>query len=187
MKNNKDIHNHLVTIHHLISRLKSILNLDGSSPRQMWNGNQQQQQQQYVSPIPTRLDYSNQTQRLPPRQSSQYTQPMNTTVSTNNCKTKQQQKKSLSTLLSFLVQSNDRWMNMPWTDPAIISLGNKLDPQTSSHWSTTPQSSTLSSGNNLIPNARWSQQQPPPQSNMLTNRIYMPYSTTSGVDDGSRS
>jgi hypothetical protein len=81
-------------------------------------------------------------------------------------------------------------MNLPWTDPAIISLGNKLDPQTSSQWSTTPQSSTLSSGNNLMPHARWSQQQqppPPPQSHMLTNGIYMPYSTTSGVDDGSRS
>jgi hypothetical protein len=93
-------------------------------------------------------------------------------------------------LLFFSVQSNDRWMNLPWTDPAIISLGNKLDPQTSSQWSTTPQSSTLSSGNNLIPNARWSQQhQPsqPSQSHMLTNGIYMPYSTTSGVDDGSRS
>ena len=96
-------------------------------------------------------------------------------------------------LLFFSVQSNDRWMNLPWTDPAIISLGNKLDPQMSSQWSTTtPQSSTLSSGNNLIPNARWShhpQHQPTPQSqsHLLTNGIYMPYSTTSGVDDGSRS
>jgi hypothetical protein len=74
-------------------------------------------------------------------------------------------------------------MNLPWTDPAIISLGNKLDP-TSSQWSTTTQSS----GTNLITNARWSQpQQQQSQSHMLINGIYMPYSTTSGVDDGNRS
>lgn len=87
----------------------------------------------------------------------------------------------------MLVQSNDRWMNLPWTDPAIISLGNKLDPM-SSQWPTTTQSSTLSSGTNLISNPRWSQQQQQQsQNHMLTNGIYMPYSTTSGVDDGSRS
>jgi len=68
-------------------------------------------------------------------------------------------------------------MNLPWTDPAIISLGNKLDP-TSSQWS----------GTNLISNPRWSQQQQQQSQNrMLTNGIYLPYSTTSGVDDGSRS
>jgi len=73
-------------------------------------------------------------------------------------------------------------MNLPWTDPAIISLGNKLEP-TPSQWSTTTQLS----GNNLISNPRWSQQQQQQQSHMLTNGIYMPYSTTSGIDDGSRS
>jgi hypothetical protein len=75
-------------------------------------------------------------------------------------------------------------MNLPWTDPAIISLGNKVEP-TPSQWSTTTQSSPLSSGNNLISNPRWSQQQQ--QTHLLTNGMYMPYSTTSGVDDGSRS
>jgi hypothetical protein len=57
----------------------------------MWNGNQQQQQQ-YVSQIPTRLDFSNQIQqqqRLPSRQSSQYSS--NNTVPTNNCKIKKNQ------------------------------------------------------------------------------------------------
>ena len=60
--------------------------LDGSSPRQMWNGHQQ-----YVSQNPTRLDFSNQTQqqqRLPPRPSTQYSQAINNPVPTNNCKTK---------------------------------------------------------------------------------------------------
>ena len=81
-------------------------------------------------------------------------------------------------------------MNLPWTDPAIISFGTKLDP-TPSQWSTTTQSqgsSTLSSGTNLIPTTRWSQQQSTPsQSHMITNGIYSPYSTTSRVDDGNRS
>jgi hypothetical protein len=66
----------------------------------MWNGNQQQQQQQYVSHVPVRLDFTNQIQqqqqqRPPLRQSSpssQYSQPItntyssNSTVTTNNCK-----------------------------------------------------------------------------------------------------
>ena len=73
-------------------------------------------------------------------------------------------------------------------------IRNKLDP-TPSQWSTTTQSqgsSTLSSGNNLIPTTRWSQQQHRQQStqsqpHMITNGIYSPYSTTSGVDDGNRS
>jgi hypothetical protein len=53
----------------------------------MWNGNQH-----YVSQNPTRLDFSNQIpqqqqqQRLPPRQSTQYSQAINNTVPTNNCK-----------------------------------------------------------------------------------------------------
>jgi len=77
--------------------LKKLLIVDGSSPRQMWNGNQQQ----YPPQIPTRLDYSNQIQqqqqRLPPRQSSpspKYSQAINntyssnSTVNTNNCKRK---------------------------------------------------------------------------------------------------
>ncbi|CAF3915495.1 unnamed protein product [Rotaria sordida] len=163
------------------------LPFNGSSPRQNWNGNQQQQQQQqYVPQISNRLDFSNQIQqqqRLPHRQlspSSQYSQAINNTYSSN------------STVTTNNLQSNDRWMNLPWTDPAIISLGNKLDT-TPSQWSTTMQSqgsSTLPSGNNLMSNARWSQQQQQPQSqttHMLTNGMYMPYSTTSGVDDGSRS
>lgn len=89
---------------------------------------------------------------------------------------------------SLVVSSNDRWMNASWTDPAIISLGNKLEtmpPQ----WSATMQtqgSSALSSGNNLMVNSRWSQQQQS-HSHMLTNGIYLPYSTGSGIDDGSRS
>ncbi len=81
-------------------------------------------------------------------------------------------------------------MNLPWTDPAIISFGNKLDT-TPSQWSTTTQSqgsSTLSSGNNLIPTTRWSQQQPAQsQTHMITNGIYSPYSTASSVDNGNRS
>jgi len=92
-----------------------------------------------------------------------------------------------------MLVSNDRWMNLPWTDPAIISFGNKLDT-TPSQWSTTTQSqgsSTLSSGNNLIPTTRWSQQhqQQPTQSqtHMITNGIYSPYSTASSVDNGNRS
>jgi hypothetical protein len=63
----------------------------------MWNGNQQQPQQQqtqYPPQISTRLDFTNQIhQRIPPRQSSpspQYSQSNNTyssnsTVTTNNC------------------------------------------------------------------------------------------------------
>lgn len=88
------------------------------------------------------------------------------------------------------VQSNDQWMNLPWTDPAIISLGNKLESTSSS---SSPQRSTstqISSGNNLIPNRRWTPQSSSSSSNqshLLTNGIYMPYSTTSGIDDGSRS
>ena len=85
-KNNRDIHKHTVIIH-FSNRREIQLNLiflDGSSSRQMWNGNQEQQ---YVAPSPTRLDYSNQTQRFPPRQSPQYTQAINPSVPTNNCKT----------------------------------------------------------------------------------------------------
>ena len=69
--------------------------------------------------------------------------------------------------------TTNQWMNLPWTDPAIISLGNKLEP-ISSQWSTPTQSS----GNNLISNPRWSQ-----PTHLPSNGIYMPYSTT----DGSRS
>ena len=157
--------------------------LDGSSPRQMWNGNQQPQ---YASQMPTRLDFNNQIQqRLPPRQSSpsssQYSQSIPPSSSTNNPNTYS----SNST-----VTSNDRWINLPWTDPAIISFGTKLDSNPS-QWSTTTQSqgsSTLSSGTNLIPAARWSQHQSTQsQSHMIPNGIYSPYSTTSGVDDGNRS
>ncbi len=145
----------------------------------MWNGNQQQSQ--YTSQAPTRLDYPNQIQqRLPHRQSSpssQYSQSINN--NTNNAYS------SNST-----VTSNDRWINLPWTDPAIISFGNKLEPS-SSQWSTTTQSqgsSTLSSGNNLIPTARWSQQpSTQSQSHLMSNGIYSPYSTTSSVDDTNRS
>ncbi|CAF1006502.1 unnamed protein product [Rotaria sp. Silwood1] len=155
------------------------LPFNGSSPRQIWNGNQQP----YGSQISNRLDFSNQIQqqRLPhtqPSPSSQYSQAINNTYSSN------------STVTTNNLPSNDRWINLPWTDPAIISLGNKLDT-TPSQWSTTMQSqgsSPLSSGNNLMANSRWSQQQQQQQSqHMLTNGMYMPYSTTSGVDDGSRS
>ncbi|CAF3016204.1 unnamed protein product [Rotaria sp. Silwood2] len=165
------------------------LPFNGSSPRQIWNGNQQQQQ--YGSQISNRLDFSNQIQqqqqqqqqRLPHRQpspSSQYSQAINNTYSSNSTVT--------------TIPSNDRWINLPWTDPAIISLGNKLDT-TPTQWSTTMQSqgsSALSSGNNLMANSRWSQQQQQQQqqqsqTHMLTNGMYMPYSTTSGIDDGSRS
>jgi hypothetical protein len=152
----------------------------------MWNGNQQ-----YPSQIPTRLDFSNQIQqqRLPSRQSSsQYSQPINNTVTTNTRKTKIN--KPIIHRFNKLVPQNDRWINLPWTDPAIISHGNKLDTTSTSQWSTNTQSqgsSTISSGNNLMSNPRWSQQQQQPQSHMLTNGIYMPYSTTSGVDDGNRS
>jgi hypothetical protein len=145
----------------------------------MWNGNQQQPQ--YASKISTRLDFTNPIQqRLPSRQSSsQYSQSINNNNTNNNTYS------SNST-----VTNNDRWVNLPWTDPAIISFGNKLDP-TPSQWSTTTQSqgsSTLSSGNNLIPTPRWSQQQSAQsQSHMIPNGIYSPYSTTSGVDDGNRS
>jgi len=80
-------------------------------------------------------------------------------------------------------------MNLPWTDPAIISFGNKLDT-TPSQWSTTTQSqgsSTLSSGNNLMSTTtRWSQHQST-QSHMIPNGMYSPYSTTSGLDDGNSS
>jgi hypothetical protein len=156
------------------------ISFNGSSPRQMWNGNQQQPQ--YASKISTRLDFTNPIQqRLPSRQSSsQYPQSINNNNNTNN-----NTYSSNST-----VTNNDRWINLPWTDPAIISFGNKLDP-TPSQWSTTTQSqgsSTLSSGNNLIPTTRWSQQQTiQSQSHMIPNGIYSPYSTTSGVDDGNRS
>ncbi|CAF3535966.1 unnamed protein product [Rotaria sp. Silwood1] len=159
------------------------LPFNGSSPRQIWNGNQQP----YGSQISNRLDFSNQIQqqRLPhtqPSPSSQYSQAINNTYSSN------------STVTTNNLPSNDRWINLPWTDPAIISLGNKLDT-TPSQWSTTMQSqgsSPLSSGNNLMANSRWSQQQQQQQQSqlqphMLTNGMYMPYSTTSGVDDGSRS
>jgi hypothetical protein len=150
----------------------------------MWNGNQQPQ---YASQIPTRLDFTNQIQqRLPPRQSSpsssQYSQSITPSNSNNNTNT---YSSSNST-----VTNNDRWINLPWTDPAIISYGNKLD-STPSQWSNTTQSqgsSTLSSGNNLIPTTRWSQHQSTQsQSHMIPNGIYSPYSTTSGVDDGNRS
>ncbi|UJR13836.1 hypothetical protein I4U23_000847 [Adineta vaga] len=160
---------------------------NGLSPRQLWNNTQQppQQHQQYPTQIPTRLDFSNQIQlpsqqqqqRLPPRQSSpspQYPQAINHTYSSN------------STVTTNNLPPNDRWVNLPWTDPAIISLGNKLEP-TSSQWSTTSSqsqgSSALSSGSNLTSNPRWSQQLQTP---MFTNGMYMPYSTTSTLDDGNR-
>ena len=152
---------------------------NGSSPRQMWNGNQPTQ---YASQQSARLDYPNQIQqRLPIRQahspSSQYSQTLNH-PNTNN----------------------DRWTSPSWTDPAIISCGNKLDPTTSSssQWSSTTQSqgsSTLSSGTNLIPPIRWSQHanvsssssSSSSQSRLIPNGNYSPYSTRSGVDDANRS
>ncbi|CAF0786591.1 unnamed protein product [Rotaria sp. Silwood1] len=164
------------------------ISFNGSSPRPMWNGNQQQ----YAPQISTRLDFTNQMQqRLPPTQSSsQYSQPINN----NNNNTNNNNNYSSNSTVTTNNLSNDRWINLPWTDPAIISFGNKLDT-TSSQWSTTTQSqgsSTLSSsGNNLIPTTRWSQQQQQPstqsQTHMITNGIYSPYSTTSGVDNGNRS
>ncbi|UJR33366.1 hypothetical protein I4U23_020814 [Adineta vaga] len=164
---------------------------NGTSPRQMWNGNQQQSQ--YASQIPTRLDFSNQIQqRLPPRQSSpssQYSQSINNTNNNNS-----NNAYSSNSTVTANTMSNDRWPNLPWTDPAIISFGNKLDPTplSSSQWSTTTQSqgsSTMSSGTNLIPTSRWSQQQQSTQSqsHLIPNGIYSPYSTTSGVDNGNRS
>ncbi|CAF4556396.1 unnamed protein product, partial [Rotaria sp. Silwood2] len=84
----------------------------------------------------------------------------------------------LIAFVSILVPSNDRWINLLWTDPAIILLDNKLD--------TTPPPN----GNNLMANSRWPQQQQQQQSqtHMLTKGIcHMPYSITSGVDDGNHS
>ncbi|CAF4643552.1 unnamed protein product, partial [Rotaria magnacalcarata] len=59
--------------------------LDGSSPRQIWSGNQQQQQQslQYGSQISNQI----QQQRLPHRQPSpspQFSQAINNTYSSNS-------------------------------------------------------------------------------------------------------
>lgn len=90
--------------------------------------------------------------------------------------------------------NNQQWTNMSWTDPAILSYGNKLDPL-ASQWSLPMQSPSISSGSNLISNMRWSQQPPPaqvptpiaPQSHLLANGIYMPYSTASNLNNGSRS
>ena len=84
-------------------------------------------------------------------------------------------------------------MNLHSIDPAIISFGNKVDTAPTSQWSSTTQSqgtSALPSGNNLISTSRWSQSQSQPvqfPTHMMTNGIYAPYSTASGVDDGSRS
>lgn len=158
----------------------SFSSLDGSSSRQMWNGNQQQPQ--YPSQLPTRLDYPNQIQaRLPPRQASPSTSHYSQSIPSNNSNTYS----SNST-----ISNNDRWTNLPWTDPAIISFGNKLEPNPS-QWSPNTQSqgsSTFSSGNNLIPTARWSQHPSnQSQSHMIPNGIYSPYSATSSVDDGNRS
>ena len=92
---------------------------------------------------------------------------------------------SLSLPVSTLVLQ-DRWINMSRGDAALVSLGNKLDPMPG-QWSNTAisqGSSTLSSGNNLMSTSRWSQS--PSQPHMLTNGMYMPYSTTSTIDDGSR-
>lgn len=161
--------------------MSCILILDGVTPQPMWNGNQQQP---YHSSMSTRLDYSNQIPPFPPRPSPQYTDAINNTVPTNNRRMKQNQRfHFFDQWFWILVQSNDRWTNLPWTDPAIISLGNKLEPTSSSQRLTSTQ---LSSGNNLIPNRRWTPQ-PLSQAHLLTNGIYMPYSTTSGIDDGSRS
>ncbi|CAF1059106.1 unnamed protein product [Adineta ricciae] len=162
------------------------ITFNGSSPRQMWNNTQQpppqqQQQQHYPTQIPTRLDFPNQIQqqqRLPPRQSSpspQYPQTMNHTYSSN------------STVITNNLPANDRWVNLAWADPAIISLGNKLDP-TSSQWSNTSSQSqgpsAMPLGTNLLSNPRWSQQI---QNQMFPNGgMYMSYSATSGIDDGSR-
>ncbi|CAF3894064.1 unnamed protein product, partial [Rotaria sp. Silwood2] len=116
-----------------------------------------------------------QQQRLSHRQSlpsSQYSQAINNTYSSNSRVT------TNNSFVSILVPSNDRWINLLWTDPAIILLDNKLD--------TTPPPN----GNNLMANSRWPQQQQQQQSqtHMLTNGIcHMPYSITSGVDDGNHS
>lgn len=173
--------------------------LDGSSPRQSWNGTQQQQQppppQQYPSQIATRLDFSNQMQqpRLPPRQSSpspQYPTAMNHAYPSTSTVTNNNGQSRTAAHISFyhlprLGPLSDRWMNLPWTDPAIVSLGNKLDLGPS-QWSNMPQSqgsSAMPSGNHLGSNPRWSQ---PSQAHMYANGMYMPYPTTPGMDDGSR-
>jgi len=91
----------------------------------MWNGNQQQQPPpppppQYASQISTRLDFTNQIQqRIPPRQSSPSSSQYSQTITNNN---------NNAYSSNPTVTTNDRWINLPWTDPAIISFGNKLDP-----------------------------------------------------------
>lgn len=155
----------------------------------MWNGNQQQT---YLSSTSTRLDYSNQIPQYLPRQSSDYSDAIISTMPTNNRMMNGSflsERKSFFFPLLLTVQSNDQWMNLSWMDPAIISLGNKLESTSSS---SSPQRSTstqMSSGNNLVPNRRWTPQSSSSsnQSHLLTNGIYMPYSTPSGIDDGSRS
>ena len=164
--------------------LLSIVSDGSSSPRQMWNGNQSQQ---YPPQIPTRLDFSNQQQQQQQQQrqsspSTQYPQIMNQTYPANNAGTRNVHRPRTPSLfvLSLPSGSNERWMNGTWTDPAIISHGNKVE-SLPSQWSTTTSSphgsSGLSSGNNLMSTSRWSQ----PQSHMLTNGIYMPYSTTTAT------
>ena len=87
----------------------------------------------------------------------------------------------------FFLVTNDRWMNLPWTDPAIISFGTKLD-SISSQWSRTTQSQG-SSGNQRAPTVNCWPQQPSTQSqgHMISNGIYVPYSTTKSVNNGNRS
>lgn len=81
MKNKQDIHKHSVGDGFVEKSIDFHSILDGSTPQQMWNGNQQPP---YHSSMSTRLDYPNQIPQYPPRPSSQYTDAINSTVPTNN-------------------------------------------------------------------------------------------------------
>lgn len=84
MKNKQDIHKHSVRDAFVEKSIDFHSILDGSTPQQMWNGNQQPP---YHSSMSTRLDYPNQIPQYPPRPSSQYTDAINSTVPTNNRRT----------------------------------------------------------------------------------------------------
>lgn len=157
----------------------------------MWNTGQQTQiQPQYSSHIPTHLEFSNQIPQIrQPSPSTQYpptinhSYPSNGNVSNLNGMLRLNSHLFiLNPILLIILVSVDRWMNPSRTDSSAIGLGNKID-SISSQWSLSASmqgGSTLSSGNNLISTTRW------PQSHMFTNGIYMPYSTASAIDDGSR-
>ena len=81
-------------------------------PQQMWNGNQQQQQQQqqqqpspYLSSMPTRLDYPNPISQYPARQSSQYTDAINSSMPTNNRMINKQAMFSFDSLFSCVISA----------------------------------------------------------------------------------